>query len=234
MMAKEMKTLNGYEIVDAEARRMISDNIEDLKSEVAQDIIAQLQGLPVFGVVDADNTITVTSQLSDGTYTLKYEHVDGATTEIGTIIVGTGTGAGSGGEAPEPEEVIVKFGYEDNTRWSVGDGTKKTDGADGYTAIDLIPITRPSGKKVTIELSGITWVDTQCTAVLPYIGDTYQSGAPIYFDGETHDYSTVTGLKVLCHDATHVTVEWSAIDYTGFKFVGKGSGANATITYKIE
>jgi hypothetical protein len=63
---------------------------EDLKNDIVQSIIAELQGLPVFGVVDENNTITVTSQLSDGTYTLMYENADGTLEAIGTITVGNG------------------------------------------------------------------------------------------------------------------------------------------------
>lgn len=63
---------------------------EDMKAVIVSELIAELQGLPVFGVVDENNTITVTSQLSDGTYTLMYENADGTLEAIGTITVGNG------------------------------------------------------------------------------------------------------------------------------------------------
>lgn len=63
---------------------------EDLKGDVVQELIAELQGLPVFGIVDDNNIITITSQLSDGTYILKYENDDGTTTEIGSVTIGNG------------------------------------------------------------------------------------------------------------------------------------------------
>lgn len=63
---------------------------ENCKGDIVQAIIAELQGLPVFGVVDENKVITVTSVLSDGVYTLKYENEDGSFSEIGTITVGNG------------------------------------------------------------------------------------------------------------------------------------------------
>ena len=81
-----------------ELKEYIDSKMEDIKNNIMYDIMTQLQGLPVFGVLDENNTITVTSQLSDGTYVLKYENTDGTTTEIGTVIVGTGTGESSNGE----------------------------------------------------------------------------------------------------------------------------------------
>lgn len=65
----------------------IEDAIENEKGNIAQLIINELQGLPVFGVVDENNTITVTSQLSGGTYTLMYENEDGTLLQVGTITV---------------------------------------------------------------------------------------------------------------------------------------------------
>lgn len=63
---------------------------ENAKGDIVQSIIEELQGLPVFGVVDENNIIKVTSQLSDGTYILKYENEDGTLEVIGTITVGNG------------------------------------------------------------------------------------------------------------------------------------------------
>ena len=65
-------------------------NPDNLKSLAVQELVEQLQGLPVFGVVDENNTITVSSMLVAGTYTLKYENDEGVTEEIGTIVIGTG------------------------------------------------------------------------------------------------------------------------------------------------
>lgn len=54
---------------------------------IIQQVIAAL-GTPLFGRVDANNTITLNGNLADGTYTLKYEDGDGNTVSIGTIVIG--------------------------------------------------------------------------------------------------------------------------------------------------
>ena len=51
---------------------------------IVQQVIAAL-GTPVFGTVDASNNITLTGELADGTYTIKYEDTDGNALEIGTL-----------------------------------------------------------------------------------------------------------------------------------------------------
>ena len=51
---------------------------------IVQQVIAAL-GTPVFGRVDANNNIILSGELTDGTYTLKYEDADGNVTEIGTL-----------------------------------------------------------------------------------------------------------------------------------------------------
>lgn len=61
------------------------------KASMIQDVIDALGGVPVFGVVDANNNVVLTGTLADGTYTLKYEDADGNVTEIGTIEVGGAT-----------------------------------------------------------------------------------------------------------------------------------------------
>lgn len=72
---------------EADKAEMVQEVEENAKGEIVQSIIEDLQGLPVFGVVDENNTITVTSQLSGGTYILKYENADGTVEKIGTITI---------------------------------------------------------------------------------------------------------------------------------------------------
>lgn len=62
----------------------------ELKDDVVQSVLEELQGLPVFGTVDENNVITVTSYLTGGIYTLLYENEDGTLEEVGTITVGNG------------------------------------------------------------------------------------------------------------------------------------------------
>ena len=52
---------------------------------IVQQVITAL-GTPVFGRVDANNVITLTGELADGTYTLKYENAKGEVIEIGSLV----------------------------------------------------------------------------------------------------------------------------------------------------
>ena len=57
------------------------------QESIVQQVIAAL-GTPVFGTVDEENNIVLTGNLTDGSYTLKYEGTDGVLTEIGTVTIG--------------------------------------------------------------------------------------------------------------------------------------------------
>lgn len=214
----------------------------DIKGDVVQQLIAELQGLPIFGTVDENNTVKVTSLLANGTYTLKYENADGSTTAIGTIVVGdgTGNGNGSGGEVPVYEVDIASIGYTDNARWSTSDGTIRT-GATGYTSINKIPFTRESGQKMTITLSGITWTDsavaTQYAYILMFVGESFKSGHNVPLKAFPKNYDDLGVSTVLNGDGTiTITIvdSTNGYKYNGFKICGYGTGANAKITYKIE
>lgn len=54
------------------------------QESIVQQVIAAL-GMPVFGRVDENNNIILTGELADGTYTVKYEDVDGNLVDVGTI-----------------------------------------------------------------------------------------------------------------------------------------------------
>ncbi len=85
---KNGKDGEDYVLTDADKAEIAGMVEENAKGDIVQSIIEELQGLPVFGIVDENKIITVTSQLSSGAYTLKYENADGTTEEIGTITVG--------------------------------------------------------------------------------------------------------------------------------------------------
>ena len=233
--AYEYAQEGGYTGTESEFAEDI--NPDNLRSVIAQDIIAQLQGLPVFGIVDENNTIKVTSQLSNGTYTVKYENEDGTTTDIGTITVGNG---GSGEPDNTTYEVdIDSIGYTDSARWSTSSGDIRT-GATGYTAINKIPLNRASGKTATITLSGIAWTDdglaTQYAYILMYIGDSFTSGHNMPLKGLPKNYDDLGVSGVLNSDGTITitVVDGSKGLYDGFKLCGVGSGANAKVTITIQ
>lgn len=89
--ATSIKNALGYTPANETAVSQLSDEIDALgdQESIVQQVIAAL-GTPVFGRVDADNNIVLTGELSDGTYTVKYEDADGGQTEIGTIDIGSG------------------------------------------------------------------------------------------------------------------------------------------------
>ena len=77
------------EIDDQNARisEAVNTEFENEKGNMIQLLISELQGLPVFGVVDENNKVTITSQLSGGTYDLMYENEDGTIEKIGTFTI---------------------------------------------------------------------------------------------------------------------------------------------------
>ena len=78
---------SGGSITEADKVEIAQIVKDDVKGEIVQEIIQELQGLPVFGIVDENKVITVTSQLSNGTYKLVYENKDGDYIEVGTITI---------------------------------------------------------------------------------------------------------------------------------------------------
>lgn len=122
-ISREIVDLENTKANKTEVATMVETEVENEKGNIVNLIIQELQGLPVFGVVDENNKIIVTSQLSDGTYTLMYENEDGTTTEIGTMTIGSGG------------IVIINLfdktadGFGNNTRLSSSDGGMKTEGS---------------------------------------------------------------------------------------------------------
>ena len=57
------------------------------QESIVQQVITAL-GTPVFGTVEEGNMITLTGDLEAGTYTLKYEGIDGSKQTIGTVTLG--------------------------------------------------------------------------------------------------------------------------------------------------
>lgn len=90
---------------------------------IVQQVIAVL-GTPVFGTVDAENNIILTGDLTDGAYTLKYEHSDGTRTEIGVVEIGN----------------VIEYGYVYGRTQHVGgsDYSMYYDGLGGQTNYRLI------------------------------------------------------------------------------------------------
>lgn len=92
------------------------------REDMIQQILSELGAIPVYGRVDANNNIILTAALGDGTYTLKYENVDGTVTEIGMITVGENDAGGG--------ETLPASGYAEMT-WYDGVKLDKNNGSEG-------------------------------------------------------------------------------------------------------
>lgn len=82
--------LSTEKVDQADLEDEVTNQLDGVKADIVAELIAQIGGMPVFGTVDDNKIITVTSTLADGTYTLMYENEDGTISEIGTITVGNG------------------------------------------------------------------------------------------------------------------------------------------------
>lgn len=241
-MAYECQNFKDGQVLTAECLNKMEKGIEeackdfdDAKGIIVQELIAELQGLPIFGVVDENNTVTVTSLLANGTYALKYENADGSTTKIGSIIVGDGTGDGSGAEVTV-YEVDLAGKYVDGKRWSISTGDYSSSSASGFTAIGLIEFERHSGETMTIELDGITWKYDSNTAILMFEDGVFDSANGAMYLNGSHDFDDI-GVKAIDNgDGTMTIIITDGTlgkKYNGFKLNGYGSGANAKISYTI-
>ena len=138
--------LSSEKVDRTEVTTMVETEVEDEKGNIVQSIIAELQGLPVFGVVDENKVITVTSQLSGGTYTLKYENEDGTITEIGTITVeGKVVIVNLLETALTPNDITTVFdgvGYKNGYYASAAEPYYNTDAAFFCSGLMLIPSDR--------------------------------------------------------------------------------------------
>ena len=83
---------------------------------IVQQVITAL-GTPVFGTVDADNNIILTGELADGTYTIKYEDVNGNVVDIGIY------------EQGEEEEPVVEIAIPWKEGWYINSDATKADSA---------------------------------------------------------------------------------------------------------
>lgn len=127
------------------------------KAEIVQMIITTLKGSPVFGYIDADNNIIISSNFTEGNYFIKYEMTDGSLIDIGTLTLETDEP-----DEPDEPEVVNLFNTKTatyNARLG-SDGTTRTD-APGAVLSDYIDITTIN----KIKIAG-NFVKNDNTAVL--------------------------------------------------------------------
>ncbi len=116
---------------------------EDVASLV-QQVLDSLGGVPIFGMVDGNNVITLSGNLAEGVYTLKYEDADGNVTEIGVLnhtVVSEPTYKNwieYATTAPNSAEIYNGKGYKENTRWSSSSAAESS--APGVYVTGCIPV----------------------------------------------------------------------------------------------
>lgn len=81
------------------------------KESIISEVLAILEESSVVKVtVDADKNISLSGDLEDGTYTIKYNNADGSTTTICTLTISGGNSSGGTTEPEEPDEPDVPVG----------------------------------------------------------------------------------------------------------------------------
>ena len=205
-------------MVDVETE--VSDQLDGAKADIVTEIISQLGGLPVFGTVNDDNTITVTSALADGTYTLMYEYEDGTISEVGTIVV---------------EQEIIKesytniidtVGYTDGVRLSTSTGETKTQ--TDYVTTGIIDVTDLS-TPIVIRTKGVDFSQDYAAIV------SYQEDGSINSAGIIPTLASGTSGHASLDSDGNVTLNvsnWTSA--TRFRICGYGSGENLIVTINEE
>lgn len=86
----DIANLKIVKVEQSDLETEVADQIDGVKADIVQEVLAQLGGdaSSIFGRVNEDGTITMTTDLAEGEYTLMYENEDGTLTEIGTVTIG--------------------------------------------------------------------------------------------------------------------------------------------------
>ena len=106
------------------------------RAQIVADVIRELGGSPVFGVVGEDGSIVI-SGLADGSYTVKYEMEDGSTVDIGALVVGAVGPAYTNLAEPRPENTTDYTIWCSNARM----GSNGTPAAkEGYTCTNFFAL----------------------------------------------------------------------------------------------
>ena len=166
---------------------------------IVQDVITAL-GTPVFGTVDADNTITLTGNLADGTYILKYEDAEGNQTEIGTIELGGGYTNQLPVSTDKDGNVYNGTGYKANTRYSSSSGADISH--DGCYITGYIPVT--AGAVIRIANMTMDKNISDGNKCFAYLFDTGKANGKKIQIGTGGAY-TFDGLQAVWNSSGHLT-----------------------------
>lgn len=190
------------------------------QESIVQQVIDAL-GTPVFGTVDENNIITLSGDLTDGSYTVKYENADGSLTTIGTLTPASGA-VNYTNQLPIATDadgsVYNGTGYKYGVRWS-NSSAAEVDYDNSYLS-GYIPVSAGD----TVRLKNIEM-----------LADTDGNLSAIFFFS---DYGTNAGY-VNCHTNIDTVspvwedgslVQFTAI-YSGyFRITASYMGADSIIT----
>ena len=174
---------------------------------IVQQVIDAL-GTPVFGRVDVDNNIILTGELTNGTYTLKYEGINGNVADIGSVTITDGN------DVPETPQVINQLTISTDTDGSIFNGTGykvgyRLSSSSAVTAVDVPAASNP------VFVTGFIPVQQGQTIHLKdcYIDTDGINGSPSSTETKNY-YGHATGsLNILiCNSAkaTQHVVNWGA------------------------
>lgn len=139
----QLKSDLAKKVDEADLETEVANQLDGSKADIVAELIAQIGGIPVFGTVDDNNAITVTSTLADGEYILYYENDEGVLEKIGAFVIGDG-------EITSYTNVLDEVGYTTGYRInSAGEEVAQ----DGMCVTGYIPITYGTlrAKNITID-----------------------------------------------------------------------------------
>lgn len=87
VMDKRIVQTTGTATDKVMSQKAVTEAIDAAKPEITNAVIAHFGGQPIVGVVGDDKSIVLSGSLGEGTYTLKYDGVDGAYSDIVTLTI---------------------------------------------------------------------------------------------------------------------------------------------------
>lgn len=215
---------------------------EDDKAEIVQMVIASLGGNPVFGYVDENNHIILSSNLADGTYSVKYELEDGSTIDIGHLALTE--------DEPEPDEPVQTYtnqipisidasgnpfnggqGWKTGYRLSASGGGETA--ATDYECTGYIPVSKGD----ILRIKNVDMTSENATNIIFYDG----SKTPIACNGANYGtslaifFGTADANNVYKGTITGTISGWTAPDNVAFIRIGsKSITADSILTVNQE
>ena len=217
-------------LLTAEVETEVENQLDGAKADIVAELIAQIGGLPVFGTVNDDKTITVKSTLSDGTYAIMYENEDGSLSEIGTITIENNTVSYINlvTTSVDTDGSIFKgTGYQNNKYLSSSTGLP-SDGT-GYVSTGYFK----ANAEYTLYIKGATWdtADGKCRIMFCKDDYSFAVSSNSYFTGSAAGSNiTLTdmgnGVTKMQLNSNYTAVKNSTL----WRMCLKGTGENLIIS----